>query len=265
MAITGKKISALETADIAAFKTLFSITDLPITLNNWYGKKIAWFGTSVPNSGLPTTYPKLVGDNLKCTVVNKAISGSVVRKGAVGETQYGFASDEDVDSIPEGMEVYGFRSLLDNGGSSLWDSDLFVFDHGHNDHGLMDSYKVGGVLTLTEGNSFDRDWMVGGLNYVIAEILKANVHARFAIINEYRWGDFDNKDANQLVADYWGIPILNWELGVKNVNPNSLLDDTILKYYTGTELHGDTDYIHPGTTLRPIMAKKLASWLMTVV
>lgn len=265
MAITGKKISALETADIAAFKTLFSITDLPITLNNWYGKKIVWFGTSVPIAGLPNTYPKLIGDNLRCTVVNKGIGGSVVKKGANGETQYGFSSDSTLDEIPEGMEVYGFRSLLDNDGSSLWDADLYVFDHGHNDHGTMDDYKVGGVLTLTAGNAFDRDWMVGGLNHVIAEILQVNTYARFCIVNEYRYEAFDNKEANQIVADYWGIPILNWDLGVKNFNPNTQLGANLLKYYTGTELAGGTDFIHPGAHLRPIMAKKLSSWLMTVV
>jgi len=253
MAINGKKISELDQDSIDAFN---SILNVPPVFT-----KITWFGTSVPATGYPQTACGYIG----ATCYNKAIGGSFIFAGPnEGPTQYGFASDTLLDTIPDEMKQYTFRNILDNGSSSLWDSDLFVFDHGHNDHGRMDSYKVDGVLTLTEGNAFDRAWMVGGLNHVIAEILQVNPLARFAIINDYRYESFDNKDANQLVADYWGIPILNWELGLRNFNPNSQLDYTVLKYYTGAG-GGDADYIHPTATLRALMARKIASWFRTIV
>ncbi len=261
MGLTGKKISELDATSLAALKEASGVNDLIALTNQWDGKTIVWLGTSVPLTGYPTT----VGGLLNATVVNKAIGGSVVKKGANGETQYGLSSDSELDTIPANMLDFTFRHILDNDGDSLWTADLFVLDHGHNDHGTMDSYKVDGTLTLTSENAFDRDWMVGGLNHIITEILKVNTYARFCIVNEYRYGAFDNKDANQLVADYWGIPILNWELGVRNFNPNSKLGATVLKYYTGTELAGGTDYIHPGTHLKAIMATKLASWLRTIV
>ncbi len=253
MAITGKKISELDAASVNAFN---AILDKPFD-------KIVWFGTSVPASGYPVT----VGTKINATVTNKSIGGSFIFSGINElETQYGFSSDYLIDEIPAGMLQYTFRTILDNGGSSLWDADLFVFDHGHNDHGWMNAYKVNGVLTLTEGNTFDRGWMVGGLNHVIAEILLVNPLARFCIVNEYRYEAFDNKEANKLVAGYWGIPILNWgdDMGVRSLNPDGRLAGTVLDYYTGTGLPGGADNIHPTAGLRAIMVQRLVAWLRSI-
>lgn len=48
----------------------------------WRGKKIAWFGTSIPaNPGPEGTYPDIVGRLLEATVVNEAVGSSIARNG----------------------------------------------------------------------------------------------------------------------------------------------------------------------------------------
>lgn len=57
-------------------------------LNNyWYGKKIVWFGTSIPagrtdSDGNRIAYPNMIGDYLGAKVYNEAIGSSGVRFGA---------------------------------------------------------------------------------------------------------------------------------------------------------------------------------------
>ena len=71
-------------------------------VNWWKGKKIVWFGTSIPAAGFkgneqPYTYPKYVGELLGANVVNEAVGSSPIhcrRSGRVSETNpYGFNSN----------------------------------------------------------------------------------------------------------------------------------------------------------------------------
>jgi hypothetical protein len=214
-----------------------------------------WLGTSVPERG----YPELVGTALGATVVNKAVGGSIVAFDSAN-SRYGFSATA-AELTAAGQPTTGSYETLLTGNL---DADLYVFDHGHNDAGLMDSYKTNGVLNpIDDTNRYDKKWMVGGINHVINQILLSNQHARFCIVNEYRAESFTNKDANRLIAGYWDCPIYEWSLGIPNVTPPGM-SATVLKYWTGTGTPGDGDSIHPTPALAAVMAKTLAQWLRGV-
>jgi hypothetical protein len=55
--------------------------------NFWEGKKIVWFGTSIPEgkakiNGAPQSYPSLIGQMLGATVFNESVGSSCVRAGS---------------------------------------------------------------------------------------------------------------------------------------------------------------------------------------
>ena len=74
-----------------------SVTNTPISIkklvrhtasesvNYWKGKKIVWFGTSIPAGGGALSYPKQLEKLLGCTVYNESVGSSEVRGGTHGE------------------------------------------------------------------------------------------------------------------------------------------------------------------------------------
>lgn len=143
-----------------------------VNQNNWYGKTIIWFGTSIPEGKRVTdnkSYPQLVGEMLGANVINMALSSSCARANVrTGDYVDGHAENMlySLSQTAEEKEnmITNWDSIvpvLRNGSdfATLTDSqkekcrastfekrllpyldgtyempDLFVFDHGHNDY-----------------------------------------------------------------------------------------------------------------------------------
>ena len=210
--------------------------------NPFLGTKIVWLGTSVPNEppfgeGKTKKYPEFVAPLLQTNVTIRAIGG----------TKMTYNPDEGVYGLSMTLEEYnshqseaGAERSYETQLDGCWDSDLFVFDHLHNDNGLLASLKDNPeywdsdlhTFKITESNKFDRTWAVGAFNYVIAEIFRFNPRAKIAIINDWRAEPFYNKLANRVVADLWGIPICELRMCNGNVDITTT-KDTYLKRYNG--------------------------------
>lgn len=203
---------------------------------------IVWLGTSVPNEppfgeGGTKKYPEFVASLLQANVTVRAIGG----------TKMTYNPDEGVYGLSMTNEEYeanktatGYERSYETQLDGCWDSDLFVFDHLHNDNGLLAALKDNPdywdsdlqTFKITESNKFDRTWAVGAFNYVIAEIFRYNPRAKIAIINDWRAEFFYNKLANRVVADLWGIPICELRMCNGNVDITTT-KDTYLKRYNG--------------------------------
>lgn len=237
MAITGKKISELGATDVAAFKSLLSI--IP-QLNDLSGMGVVWLGTSVPDypafGELSTKkYPEFVADMLGFTLSEKCIGGSHLTFDHAN-ARYGLsmtAAEQVTHNAVRGVDV-SYQNLL----TDDWDSDLFVFDHMHNDEGYLDELvdnedywdSAKGTFKITVANKFDRAWPIGAFNYVIAEIYRAQPRAKIVIINSWI-PELDNTIlAQRVVADFWNIPICELRLGNANVAIVSTANVTLPRY-----------------------------------
>lgn len=229
-----------------------------VSRNGFTNAKVTWLGTSVPNEppfGEVKTkqYPQFVSSLLQFNLNNKSIGGSKMLYNA-GEGIYGLSMT--AEEAEEAGSAIGAERSYQTQLEGLWDSDLFVFDHLHNDAEQLATLKDNplywdsdaGTFKITEENKFDRSWSVGAFNYVIAEIYRYNPRAVIAIINDWRAGFFYNKLANRVVADYWGIPIC--ELRMSNVDVKiTTTKDTYLKRYNG----GADIKLLAGSSVNPIM------------
>jgi hypothetical protein len=303
MVITGKKISELGSTDIAAFKSLLSI--IP-KLNDFSGLNVVWLGTSVPDYpafGEVSTkkYPEFVADMLGFTLSEQCIGGSHLTFDHAN-SRYGLsmtAAEQITYNAERGVDVSYENLLTDD-----WKSDVFVFDHCHNDEGYLDALvnnedywdTTRGTFKITVTNVFDRTWAVGAFNYVIAEIYRAKPRAKIVIINSWIPELTSTILAQRVVAEYWNIPICELRLGNANVAIVSTANVTLPRYSgTGniTLLSGgsanprsfytteapdegeDTDAeqthatgsdtIHPGRYGRIMFAKHVASFLFNNV
>lgn len=106
----------------------------PIFGDDWTGKKIAWYGTSIPY-GHPNpslyAYPPKVANALGATCQNYSVSGSVVRLsttsgGGIGGRHSFLDTNQAINYISKMTDLIG----------TVNEPDLFVFDYGINDFGL---------------------------------------------------------------------------------------------------------------------------------
>ena len=154
------------------------------------------------------------------------------------ENVYGLSMTEA--EYEEHQSAAGIERSYETQLNGCWDSDLFVFDHLHNDNGLLATLKDNPdywdsdlqTFKITETNKFDRKWAVGAFNYVITEIFRYNPRAKIAIINDWRVEPYHNKLSNRVVADMWGIPICEFRMCNGNVDITTM-KDTYLKRYNG--------------------------------
>ena len=210
--------------------------------NEFEGANVVWLGTSVPNEppfgeSMTRKYPEFVADLLRCNVTVRSIGGTKMTYNP-DENVYGLSMTEA--EYEEHQSAAGIERSYETQLDGCWDSDLFVFDHLHNDNGLLTTLKDNPdywdsdlrTFKITEANKFDRTWAVGAFNYVIAEIFRYNPRAKIAIINDWRAEPFYNKLANRVVADLWGIPICELRMCNGNVDITTM-KDTYLERYNG--------------------------------
>ena len=209
--------------------------------SKWYGKKIAWFGTSIPETSTYNAvlgYPEYVGKLIGATVYNEAIGSSCARRG--------FKSEESADD-PYGWTNMGAPALWNMGSTveekneliTNWESKwraLTGYDETLSeatqakaiacsyenklvqkyitanpvdlyvfDHGYND-WKVGDLDANPE-DPYDRSTFQGAMNTFIKAILEANPRARIVVISHYedqeRAGLIEMQEAE---AEYWNLP-----------------------------------------------------------
>ena len=212
--------------------------------SKWHGKKIAWFGTSIPEpSGYNpiTGYPEYVGKLLGATVYNEAVGSSCARRGT--------RSAESAND-PYGVTNMGIGALWSMGGTvaektdltTNWETkwraitgydaamtdaiknkaiacsyenklmkyindtpvDLYVFDHGYNDWRSNSADNI-----ANPDDPFDRSTYQGAMNTFIAAILAVNPHANIVLISHYETHREPGViDMQESVAEYWGLPLI---------------------------------------------------------
>lgn len=220
------------------------IVDLKLS-NYWIGKKIVWFGTSIPKTG----YPQIVGTMLGATMVNEAQASSMARRGKIDVSDgYGWTGlawqnvgyalcqtiaekttlindwntwktllsntpPTSLDAPTQALfldcsfENRLYRHLASKGGT---DADLYVFDHGHNDNLVTDTDEQ---FKSVPASSRDKNTFIGSMNFIIDEILKNNPRARICFIGHYENARKTRvSEAQEVLAAYWDFPLIKmWE------------------------------------------------------
>ncbi len=213
----------------------------------WQGKKIVWFGTSIPAGG----YPGLVGKRLGAVVVNEAVGNSMARIGdetkITADDPHGWTGAHwEKVAYSLAMHLSEKQALIDG-----WDSwktklsgsppnalteaqktqilgcsyekklverhlgegkraDLYVFDHGHND--AMNGAGAG-TLDTVPADPLDRHTFIGAMGFLVAQILEDNPRARICFVGHYE----DARKAyivkaQRALAACWSFPLLPlWE------------------------------------------------------
>jgi hypothetical protein len=210
--------------------------NLKFPKSNWVGKTILWLGTSIPNS---SEYPERACAQNGATCINNAMGSSPIRASKIdggytgldyanyaygltqtyAEKNYFIANyatiktglqnapatlsaTEQTNIINSSYEYKVLRYL--NG--TLPMPDLWVLDHGYNDANFPDDDATFQTIPAVYN---DKRYFIGAYNFIISLILQYNPHQRIAIS-----GHYENQyrprivKAQQIVADYWQIPIL---------------------------------------------------------
>lgn len=192
--------------------------------SKWRGKKIVWFGTSIPAGGYiglnnKLSYPMLVGEILGANVVNEAVGSSALccrRPEQVSEKNpYGFNRSFEQCSRSLGNSIEEMQWIIDNWDSDIWThgklteapseelkQEILSFSYenklikkhlGENradlyvfNHGFNDNYIYENQQQQPpEGQPENRLYYQGVFNHLVGLILADNPKARIIIIGEY--------------------------------------------------------------------------------
>lgn len=232
--IGGNNETKLQYASVTAEK--------PTISGNLKGKKIVWFGTSIPAAGKYglnniNSYPMRLGAMLGATVYNEAVGSSTVhcrRSNYVSaENPYGFIEPFDAVSrsmsntlqmqewVIENFEFFrnhpttlsnddkdfirscSYENKLDHYLTTATEPDLWVFDHGYNDY-------LGSEADYSESDPYSTFTYQGAMNFLINRIKQYNPHAKIIIIGHYDKQRSPNVVTyQQAVATRWEFPIVN--------------------------------------------------------
>lgn len=212
----------------------------------WKGKKIVWFGTSIPAggySGLTSTlqYPKLVGELLGAKVVNEAIGESAIhckRPWAITDNNpLGFSNNWSVvsrclsnslDDMEWVIENYNNREIFNwNAVDTLTDSQKEAIRDcswerklkrhlGENradlyvfDHGHNDEISDSQERYYTDeiyGGKYNLYTYRGAMNFLINKIKEDNPFARIVMIGEYE------NQKQPKISEYQSIVANDWSI-----------------------------------------------------
>ena len=220
-------------------------TDLE-TLWNFKGKKIVWFGTSIPAAGWfgyehPNAYPQRVGRLLGADVINEAIGSSCIHCKDPArisvDNPYGFKGGFESTSRCLTNSLEEAEWIIEHWDSDIWTSGVpsemndwlkdkirsFGYERKLDqyltpstfpdlfvfDHGYNDSSDTNNYYE-TYGR-YNLYTFRGGMNFLIKRILDYNPEANIVIIGNYT----TTRDVPQMqdtVAKDWALPICKqWE------------------------------------------------------
>ena len=214
--------------------------------NNLKGKKIVWFGTSIPAGGyigsdISRNYPAFIAEKYGCTVFNEAVGSSCAHckefneistanpygfnknytlssrclTNTIEEMQWMIAHYNDsfwtnkpalTDEYKTQMLSFSFANRLDKYLTAQTFPDLFVFDHGYNDY-------VSSSDNYT-GHEYEAFTLRGALNILFRRIYTFNPSAKILIIGNYKFQTRNGLvvEAQKETAKLWDIPMFNtWE------------------------------------------------------
>lgn len=221
-------------------------TEEQIYKSNLYGKRIGWWGTSIPAFGSegynhPESYPKIIGGMLGAEVINHAVGESCVHCKdytlVSSDNPYGFVEDFRnvsrcltntiaemqwvIDNFKSGVFTKNVPASLSADDKALIlgcsyenrllpyldTTDLFVFDHGHNDKADTGNHAYDTVkTTYGEKNLYS---YIGAMNWIMDLIKTNNPRAEIIQISEY---DYNTNrygvEKQRKFAEMWGIPFM---------------------------------------------------------
>lgn len=216
-------------------------------------KTLVWFGTSIPCGAPANNYPSMVGEMLGATVINESVGSGCLRAGSwmavSGADPLGFSgrwfnsvmnslslSSGEKQSIfndyaywqpripgaPVALsqaEVDAYKQtsydiLLDKYLTDTTFPDAFVFDHGHNEHIVIDGVtRWGDEMYSAPTSELDRSYAVGAMNFILRRILDYNPKAHIIFV-----GHYENQDKPSIAvlqehyASLWEFPLIRlWQ------------------------------------------------------
>ena len=193
--------------------------------NYWLGKKIVWFGTSIPEGGYGgnrlTSYPVMVGEKLGCAMYNEAIGSSSISRTlpsyistnnpyGFDTTDFEFAARCLADNLTLKqwlIDNYNGGYFTSNVPSSMTDTlkntiknysyerkvdrylsggEVGEADLYVFDQGYNDDFENRDVEALEAQYGIDTTYCFdGGMNFLIRRILTSNPDAKIVIISHY--------------------------------------------------------------------------------
>jgi hypothetical protein len=180
------------------------------------GKKVAWFGTSIPAGGgrfdggtaiTSESYPNIACAKLGATIANESQSSSLIRiANSDGSPVYSqFTNVIFGRTIAEAtIAGIGIDQSYETKVFNHLDADVFVFNFDYNDYSTDAT-----DFDIMPADPFNRNTFIGSHNYVISKLLEKNPKARIIIFGFYENQSGRGKKiqtAHQLIADYWQIP-----------------------------------------------------------
>lgn len=218
--------------------------------SEWSGKKIAWYGTSIP-AGYPHSgteadrdifsHANLAVHDLGGMIINKCVPAGGV------STNVGLSFVRTTDTI-------NYQNSLLNLIGTVNEPDLVVFDYGVNDYDQspsdIDLFKptdpFNPAMSIDSRNTAT---FIGAYNTIIDAMLTAKPDLKFCFITHFSQdnanpGIVRKKDhwktlvqCQQSLAEYWSAPILNLHEKTGYRNRNNF--DSITPYMP--------DHIHPAS------------------
>ncbi len=222
----------------------------PPAATQWTGKKIAWYGTSIP-AGYPNqsnqavySYANRAAAAVGATCENYCVPNGVLRSATYTGGSMGARDTLSFSNL--GSAINYQVSMLNLIGTSN-QPDLYVFDYGLNDisadvtdFSMFDPNNPYSTLgTNIPISSRDVDTFIGSFNHMVDLLLAAEPRARVAIITHFSKDDFGGVDGatplvniQQALAEYWGFPVLKvyektgWRIQGANTLATYMTDST---------------------------------------
>ena len=220
----------------------------------WTGKKIAWYGTSIPQG-----YPKQTQQdtwshaNRGAKAVGAAIQNSSVPNGVIRESK----TDGSTLGIRDKLSFTRTTSPINYQNSMLSligtanEPDLFVFDYGVNDNGAdtsdfsnfdpSDPYNKANLPDRISIASRNKKTYIGAQNWVIDQLLKAKPNARIAFVTHFSRDAHDRTNkweklihVQDALGEYWGFPTCKVYLKTGWINRGG---NNTIKTYTPDGIH----------------------------
>ena len=236
-----KKVRNIHEAIFNIYNNIDDLKDAISEDNQWRGKKIVWFGTSIPANGWfgdehPQAYPQKVGALLGAEVFNEAIGSSCMHckdpARITTDNPYGFNTNFEASSRCLTNTQAEMTWICDHWNSDIWTSGVpaemttwlnnAIHSFGYEqkvdkyltadtfpdlfifDHGFNDPTDPEGYYT-TYGE-YSVYTFRGAMNFIIQRILQYNPNANIAIVGNYTTGR-DIVEQQTTIAEDWNIPI----------------------------------------------------------
>ena len=192
----------------------------------WEGKKIAWYGTSIP-AGYPKHSEQAIWSyaNKSATTVGATIQNYSVPCGVIRECKSDGSTMGGMDplSFIKPTSAVNYQTSMISLIGTAKEPDLFVFDYGVNDAAAdvsdfskfdpLDPYNEGNLPNKISIDSRDKKTYIGAQNWVIDQLLKAKPNARIAFVTHFsKDADYGENKWEKLIqiqnalGEYWGFP-----------------------------------------------------------